>query len=205
MARQLRPIVICVETGRAASGCLLDACVQVDDSTPLVYRAAGTRRSTKAVGALTGYTRDERHADHFMPTIRPPPPVDPRVVARMAPHWHEGVRQSRTRSDHVIGWRAADVRARAAATSVAALIGGRPRRGDLHLRGPPKPTISPCLAWPAGRPRTGAVSWSVPSSTSACWRQRGALAAQCRDHRPNRAGRPTRGLCNSMGSPSIAR
>ena len=48
-------------------------------------------------------------------------PVDPRVVAQMAPHWHEAFGNPHS-SDHVIGWRAAES-VRAAATSVAALIG----------------------------------------------------------------------------------
>lgn len=51
-------------------------------------------------------------------------PVDPRVVARMAPLWHEGFGNPHS-SDHVIGWRAGES-VQAAATSVAALIGADP-------------------------------------------------------------------------------
>lgn len=51
-------------------------------------------------------------------------PVDPRVVAKMAPHWHEAFGNPHSQ-DHVIGWRAAES-VRAAATSVAALIGADP-------------------------------------------------------------------------------
>lgn len=51
-------------------------------------------------------------------------PVDPRVVAKMAPHWHEAFGNPHS-SDHVIGWRAAES-VQAAATSVAALIGADP-------------------------------------------------------------------------------
>lgn len=51
-------------------------------------------------------------------------PVDPRVVARIVPHWHEAFGNPHS-GDHVIGWRAAES-VQAAATSVAALIGADP-------------------------------------------------------------------------------
>ena len=51
-------------------------------------------------------------------------PVDPRVVERMAPYWHETYGNPHS-NDHVIGWRAADA-VREAASSVAGLIGADP-------------------------------------------------------------------------------
>ena len=51
-------------------------------------------------------------------------PVDPRVAARMAPHWTEAFGNPHS-NDHVIGWRAADA-VRDASASVAALIGADP-------------------------------------------------------------------------------
>ena len=51
-------------------------------------------------------------------------PVDPRVVARMGPHWTEAFGNPHS-NDHVIGWRAANA-VRDASASVAALIGADP-------------------------------------------------------------------------------
>ena len=51
-------------------------------------------------------------------------PVDPRVAARMGPHWTEAFGNPHS-NDHVIGWRAADA-VRDASASVAALIGADP-------------------------------------------------------------------------------
>ena len=48
-------------------------------------------------------------------------PVDPRVYAKMVPHWSEAFGNPHS-SDHIIGWRAAET-VREAASSVAALIG----------------------------------------------------------------------------------
>ena len=48
-------------------------------------------------------------------------PVDPRVYARMVPHWKDSFGNPHS-SDHVIGWRAAET-VREAASSVAKLIG----------------------------------------------------------------------------------
>ena len=51
-------------------------------------------------------------------------PVDPRVMAKMAPYWGELFGNPHS-SDHVIGWRA-DKAVREAASSIAALIGADP-------------------------------------------------------------------------------
>ena len=51
-------------------------------------------------------------------------PVDPRVAAKMAPHWTEEFGNPHS-SDHVIGWRAAEAVGEAA-SSVAGLIGADP-------------------------------------------------------------------------------
>ena len=51
-------------------------------------------------------------------------PVDPRVVEQMAPYWYELFGNPHS-SDHVVGWRSAEV-VSAAASSVASLIGGDP-------------------------------------------------------------------------------
>ena len=51
-------------------------------------------------------------------------PVDPRVVARMAPYWGEAFGNPHS-SDHIIGWHAAES-VRQAASSVGALIGADP-------------------------------------------------------------------------------
>ena len=48
-------------------------------------------------------------------------PVDPRVYAKMVPHWKDSFGNPHS-SDHVIGWRAAET-VREAASSVARLIG----------------------------------------------------------------------------------
>ena len=48
-------------------------------------------------------------------------PVDPRVLEKMAPHWTECFGNPHS-SDHVIGWKAAEV-VRESASSVAELIG----------------------------------------------------------------------------------
>lgn len=51
-------------------------------------------------------------------------PVDPRVLAKMAPYWGGSFGNPHS-TDHVIGWRAAEA-VRSAATSVASLIGADP-------------------------------------------------------------------------------
>ena len=51
-------------------------------------------------------------------------PLDPRVMAKMAPYWGESFGNPHS-SDHVIGWRA-DKAVREAASSIAALIGSDP-------------------------------------------------------------------------------
>ena len=51
-------------------------------------------------------------------------PVDPRVVEKMAPYWHELFGNPHS-GDHVVGWRSAQA-VQGAASSVAALIGADP-------------------------------------------------------------------------------
>ena len=51
-------------------------------------------------------------------------PVDPRVLEKMKPYWHESFGNPHA-SDHIIGWRAAET-VHNAALSVAALIGADP-------------------------------------------------------------------------------
>ncbi len=51
-------------------------------------------------------------------------PVDPRVVERMLPYWHDAFGNPHS-SDHIVGWRAAEA-VQEAATAVSALIGTDP-------------------------------------------------------------------------------
>ena len=68
------------------------------------------------------------HPDGSTPTIyadyQATTPVDPRVLEKMAPYWHELFGNPHS-SDHVVGWRSAQA-VQGAASSVASLIGADP-------------------------------------------------------------------------------